>query len=91
MDDVVYIVDPNKPREGWLLGIVEEVYPSKDNLVRTALIRSKGNVYKRPITSLARSEVHKQAIEQPEPEDEIFLSAMMIDESSRRYPNSTSD
>lgn len=79
--DVVYIVDPNKPREGWALGIVEETYPSRDNLVRTALIRSKGKVYKRSITSLVRLEVRKPETIQQEPEEEIVLGLVMIEDS----------
>jgi hypothetical protein len=50
--DVVLIVDHNLPRNQWLLGIVTEVFPAKDQLVRSAKIRTKLGIFHRPIVKL---------------------------------------
>ena len=55
--EVVLEIDPNLPRGQWKLAIVEEVYPSKDNLVRKCKIRTQNGTYIRPITNLCPLEV----------------------------------
>jgi hypothetical protein len=50
--DIVLIVDHNQPRNQWLLGIVTEVFPAKDQLIRSAKIRTKLGVFHRPIVKL---------------------------------------
>ncbi|XP_064621732.1 uncharacterized protein LOC135484315 [Lineus longissimus] len=51
-DDLVLIVDDNAHRNSWLLGRVIETYPGKDNLVRSAKIKTHHNELTRPVTKL---------------------------------------
>ena len=54
--DVVLMKDSSSPRIHWPVGIVEEVYPSSDGLVRKVSVRvifeGKPVVYTRPVTQL---------------------------------------
>ena len=54
--DVVLMKDSRSPRIHWPVGIVEEVYPSSDGLVRKVSVRvifeGKPVVYTRPVTQL---------------------------------------
>ena len=50
--DVVLLVSDDEPRGHWPLGIVEDVYPSKDGIVRSALVRTSSGSYKRPCTKI---------------------------------------
>ena len=50
--DIVLMVDENSPRNLWPLARVLEVYPSKDGMVRTVRIRTRGGVLVRPIDKL---------------------------------------
>lgn len=49
---LVFIVDDNG-RNGWLRGIVEQVFTGKDGRVRQAMVRTTSGVYRRPVTKLA--------------------------------------
>ena len=40
------------PRGYWPLGIIEDVYPSADGIVRSVLVRTPTGVYKRPSNKL---------------------------------------
>jgi hypothetical protein len=51
-NDVVLIVNENAPRGRWLLARVVEVHLGKDGKVRSAVVRSCGTDYTRPITKL---------------------------------------
>ena len=50
--DIVLMVDENSPRNLWPLARVLEVYPSKDGMVRTVKIRTRGGILVRPIDKL---------------------------------------
>lgn len=54
--DVVLLVDDNLPRIQWQVGVIDEVYPSSDNLVRKVSVRviKDGShvCYMRPIAKL---------------------------------------
>ena len=54
--DLVLICDQFTPRNLWPMAIVQEVYPSKDNLVRSVKIRTRTGCLVRPITKLVRLE-----------------------------------
>ena len=46
------IVDDNAPRRQWILGRVVEVFPGRDEQIRTEEVCAKGTTYKRPVTKL---------------------------------------
>ena len=50
--DIVIIVDDNFPRNLWLTGLVEEIYPGVDGKTRVAKVRTKINTYLRPVHKL---------------------------------------
>ena len=47
--DVVLMKDEGTPRGQWPLGLVTDVHESKDGLVRSVTLRSKGSSYDRPV------------------------------------------
>ena len=51
-DSIVLLVDERLPRAKWLLGRVVDVYPDKNNLIRTVLIKTKSGLAKRPVNKL---------------------------------------
>ena len=51
--DIVLVVGENVKRGSWKMAEIVEVYPGKDNLVRTVEIRyADGSKVKRPVTKL---------------------------------------
>ena len=52
VNDLVMLVDENVPRGHWLLGRVTKVFPGRDGLVRVAEVKTKTNIFKRPISKL---------------------------------------
>lgn len=50
--DLVLIVDQNVARGRWPVSYVDEVYPGKDGITRSAQVRNKDGVYHRPISKL---------------------------------------
>ena len=50
--DIVLIADKDAPRCSWQMGRVEDVYPGKDGLVRSARIKTKSATLTRPVTKL---------------------------------------
>ena len=52
INDLVILVDENVPRGHWLLGRVTKVFPGRDGLVRVAEVKTKTNIFKRPISKL---------------------------------------
>lgn len=51
--DVVFIVDPNGPRNCWPRGRVISVNKSSDGQVRSAKVKTCAGIYERPVTKLA--------------------------------------
>lgn len=50
--DLVLVIDQNTPRGRWPISRVDEIYPGKDGIPRSALVRNKGGVYHRPVPKL---------------------------------------
>ena len=48
-DDLVLIVESNVPRGKWNLGRVTEVFPGKDGVVRSVLLKTKNAEFKRSV------------------------------------------
>ena len=44
--------DDNAPRGQWTLGRVVEVFPGRDEQIRTVEVCAKGTTYKRPVAKL---------------------------------------
>ncbi|XP_075170482.1 uncharacterized protein LOC142242847 [Haematobia irritans] len=56
--DVVIIVDSNAKRNEWLKGVVIDVHRGRDDIVRSAVIKTKGGLLTRPIVKLAKLDVN---------------------------------
>ena len=54
--DLVILVDHSVPRGTWPLGRIVEVYRGSDNVVRSADVKTKFGVYRRPATKIAALE-----------------------------------
>lgn len=50
--DLVLITKESTPRGVWPMGIVKEVFPGRDGLVRSAKVRTKSTELVRPIAKL---------------------------------------
>ena len=61
--DLVLIRRENTPRCQWPLGLVMNVYPGQDGLVRSVKVKCRAGTYERPITKICLLEASK---EQPE-------------------------
>jgi len=54
-DDVVIIKEDNAPPTKWKLGVIINVHPGKDGIVRVATVRTAtGNEMRRPVVKLCR-------------------------------------
>lgn len=51
--DTVFICDANVPRRQWCRGIVEQVYPGADGVVRKADVRTSSGIVRRAASKLA--------------------------------------
>jgi hypothetical protein len=51
--DVVVVFDENHPRKYWKIAIVTEVYPGKDDVVRTVKLKTENGSLKRPVAKVA--------------------------------------
>ena len=49
---LVLVLLDNVPPLHWPLGVIEKVFPGKDNIIRTAQVRYKNNSYVRPVIKL---------------------------------------
>jgi hypothetical protein len=56
VDNLVMIVDINTPRNKWPLGVIEEVFKGRDNLVRSVRVRTCNGKYIRPISKIVMLE-----------------------------------
>lgn len=59
IDDIVILMDENAPRNCWIKGRVEELYPGDDGKVRSVSISTSMGKYKRPVTKLIILDVRK--------------------------------
>lgn len=50
--DIVLIVDPTAPRNTWIIGRIQEVFPDKAGVVRSVRLKTKTSVIERPVTKL---------------------------------------
>ena len=55
--DIVLVIENSVPRGQWNMGKIVEVYPGKDDLVRTVKVKVKDSTYIRPITKLCHLEL----------------------------------
>ena len=51
--DVVILQEPNTPPLSWPLGIIEEVFPGADGVVRVVNVRTTKGTYRRPVVKVA--------------------------------------
>ena len=52
VDDIVLLVEDSQQCSKWLMGRVLKTFPDKRGLVRTVLVKTHTNVFKRPIAKL---------------------------------------
>lgn len=52
VDTIVVLIQDNIPPFQWPLGVIREVFPGKDGIIRVALVRTKDGIYKRPVVKL---------------------------------------
>lgn len=52
--DLVYVVDTALPRNNWLKGRIEKLFPVKDGPVREVDVKTTKEIYKRTVTKLCR-------------------------------------
>ena len=50
--DIILVATDNTPREKWPLGRITETFPDEKGHVRSVMLTSKNNKYKRPIAKL---------------------------------------
>ena len=50
--DIVLLIDKNVQRAQWQMGRIERVFPSRDGLVRKALVKTSVSTYLRPIHNM---------------------------------------
>ena len=66
--DLVLMCHENTPRNQWPLGLVIQVYPGKDGLVRTVQVKTKSGVYVRPVVKICLLEAN---LVDPEKETQV--------------------
>lgn len=52
IDDVVLIKDENIPRNDWLMGVIVNVEPDSNGLVKSAVVRTETTELRRPVHKL---------------------------------------
>ena len=57
VDDIVLVCDDTSPRNFWPLGRVVEVTKGRDNLVRSATVKTRSSTLRRPVNKLCPLEV----------------------------------
>ena len=58
--DVVLIVDDNTPRGIWPLGLIVEVHPASDGLLRSVKVKVRNTVLTRPVNKLCMLEATEE-------------------------------
>lgn len=49
---LVVVCNDNTPSFQWPLGVIQDIFPGKDGVVRVATVKTKGGVFKRPVVKL---------------------------------------
>jgi hypothetical protein len=57
--DVVFVVNDLLPRNSWPKGIIEELFPGKDGIVRVVTVRTTTGTYRRPVSKICVLDVKK--------------------------------
>lgn len=52
IDDIVLIKDENIPRNDWLMGVIVNVEPDSNGLVKSAVVRTETTELRRPVHKL---------------------------------------
>ena len=65
--DAVLLKSENKNRGWWPLGIVEETYPGKDNVVRAVRVKTSTGSLERAVQQLYPMELHCDVNEKTQP------------------------
>jgi hypothetical protein len=65
--DVVIVVDDLLPRNFWPKGIIEELFPGKDGIVRVVTVRTTTGTYRRPVSKICVLDVKKGEDSDSEP------------------------
>lgn len=53
INDVVIVRENNLPPNAWVLGLVTDVHPGPDGLIRVVTLKSKNKLYQRPVVKLS--------------------------------------
>ncbi|XP_028408802.1 uncharacterized protein LOC114531378 [Dendronephthya gigantea] len=61
-NDVVLVSDDGLPRGKWILGKIENTFPGRDGIIRTATIRTRTGKINRPIQKLHLLEEYRESI-----------------------------
>jgi hypothetical protein len=56
--DLVFIVEPGAPRGTWIRGIVEQLYPGRDGIVRVVGVKTAGGIFRRAVSKCAVIDVN---------------------------------
>ena len=75
VNDLVLIVDQNSPRGHWPLGKIISVVPGPDDVVRSAVVKTKTGELTRPVSKLCLLEVGEEDVV-PEPTEEETTTAV---------------
>lgn len=59
VNDIVFVIEENCPRNKWKLGKIENVYPGPDGRIRVVDVKTKNGIFRRPVTKLARFEMKR--------------------------------
>ena len=71
VNDLVLILDQNSPRGHWPLGKVINVIPGPDNVVRSAIVKTKTGELTRPVSRLCLLEVGEEDVVPEKTEDGV--------------------
>ena len=69
-NDVVLVSDDGLPRGKWIIGKIENAFPGKDGIIRTASVRTRTGIIHRPVQRLHLLEEYRESLpSQPLPND----------------------
>ncbi|KAG5863962.1 hypothetical protein JTB14_019071 [Gonioctena quinquepunctata] len=61
--EIVIIVDDQSPRNLWLKGIFTATFPGRDGRVRVADVKTKNDVFRRPVSKLCPLDIRQDKME----------------------------